>query len=179
MKSKEKLKRMVIISLFAAIMCIFAPFIIPVGVMPLSLSTFVLYLTAVILGKTAVFPILVYILIGAVGLPVFSGGVGGLERLFGPTGGFIFGYIPCAVISGIIASKAKNNKMLCFIGILAGTMIMYLIGVPWMVAFLGTKSIDAAFSVIAVNVLPFVPVDIIKMILAVVLGYSIQKRVKL
>ena len=178
MKSKEKLKRMVMISLFAAVLCIFAPFTIPLGIIPLSLSTFVLYLTAVILGKTAVFPVLVYILIGAVGLPVFSGGIGGLERLLGPTGGFIFGYIPCTLISGIIAERTKR-KVFLFIGMFVSTIAMYLIGVPWMVTVLGAEDINAAIAVISVNILPFVPVDVIKMVLAVVLGCSIKKRVKL
>ena len=176
MTNKLKLRKMVLVSLFAAVMCIFAPFTLPIGIVPLSLSTFVLYLTAVILGKSAIFPILVYILIGAVGLPVFSGGVGGLERIFGPTGGFILGYIPCAVISGYFADRFRFNKALCFIGIFTGTVIMYLLGVPWMLYDLGIKSVRGIISVLTVNILPFIPVDIIKMILAVLLGFQIKNR---
>lgn len=170
---------MVIISLFTAVMCIFAPFTIPVGVTPLTLSTLVLYITAIIMGKYAIFPVLLYIFIGAVGLPVFSGGIGGLDKLFGPTGGFLIGYIPCAVISGYFAEKAKNYTVLSFTGIFIGTVAMYLLGSSWMIYILGAKTTADALTVIAVNILPFIPVDLAKMILALLLGYNIKKRLKL
>lgn len=60
---------------------------------------------------------------------------------------------------------------------LAGTLSMYLIGVPWMISVLGAEDINASIAVISVNILPFIPVDIMKMILSVLLGYSIKKRI--
>lgn len=167
------------ISLFTAIMCVLAPFTVPVGITPLSLSTLVLYITAIIMGKYAVFPILLYLFIGSVGLPVFSGGIGGFDRLFGPTGGFLIGYIPCAVISGLFADKFKNSRVLSFTGILIGTAVMYLLGVPWMIYVLGAKSMSDALAVVVVNILPFIPVDFVKMFLAVIFGHSIKERLKI
>lgn len=177
MKIRQKLKNMILISLFAAVMCIFAPFTVPLGPVPLSLSTFVLYLTAIILSKKAVISIIVYIIIGVVGLPVFSGGIGGLDRLLGPTGGFIIGYIPCAVISGLFADKFKNRFYLQFAGLLIGTVVMYIPGVSWMIYILGADSVNSALSVIAVNILPFVPVDLLKIVLAVFIGNKINNRI--
>lgn len=168
---------MILVSLFAAVMCIFAPFIVPLGPVPLSLSTFVLYLTAIILDKKAVISIFVYIIIGVVGLPVFSGGVGGLDRLLGPTGGFILGYIPCAVISGIVSDKFNNRFYIQLAGLFIGTVTMYIPGVAWMLYVLGAESVNSAMSVVAVNILPFVPVDVLKMVAAVYIGNSINNRI--
>ena len=168
---------MILVSLFAAVMCIFAPFTVPFGPVPLSLSTFALYLTAIILGKKAVISIIVYIVIGVVGLPVFSGGVGGLDRLLGPTGGFILGYIPCTVISGIFADKFTNKFSGKFIGLFIGTITMYIPGILWMLYILGADSVSSAVSVIGVNILPFVPIDIIKMFLATFVGCKVKERI--
>lgn len=72
------------LALFAALMCVVSPFTIPTGLVPLSLATLVLYLAAAVLGTSGTISIAVYLLLGAVGLPVFSGGLGGLDRLIGP-----------------------------------------------------------------------------------------------
>ncbi len=177
MKIRQKLKSMILMSLFAAVMCIFAPFTVPLGPVPLSLSTFVLYLTSIILGKKAVISIIVYIIIGVVGLPVFSGGIGGLDRLLGPTGGFILGYIPCAVISGVFADEFKNKFSMMLVGLFVGTVAMYIPGVLWMLYILGADSLNSALSVVAVNILPFIPIDIIKMLLATFVGYRVKERI--
>lgn len=178
MKS-NKTKQMIIISLFAALMCIFSPFTVPLGVIPISLSTLILYLTAVIIDKYAVFSVIVYVLIGAVGLPVFSGGVGGVEKILGPTGGFIIGYIPCALIAGLFVYKFKNKKIMSFLGILVGTIVMYIPGIFWMLNVLGIKTWEAAIPVLAVNIVPFIPIDIFKMFIALFLGLTIKKRIRL
>lgn len=168
---------MVTVSLFSAIMCVFAPFTIPIGAVPLSLSAFVLYLTAVILGKNAVFSVLVYIFIGAAGMPVFSGGIGGFEKLLGPTGGFIIGYIPCALISGLFADKYFQNRVMCFVGLMMGTIVMYAAGSAWMLYVMGADTFGSAMSLLTMNLFPFIPIDVLKMILALIWGNLIKRRI--
>lgn len=179
MRSKKKLKEMASVSLMTAVECIFAPFTVPIGAIPLSLSTFAVYLSAVLIGKKSFFSVIVYILIGAVGMPVFSGGVGGVDRLFGPTGGFIFGYIPCAVIAGFFAEKFKESRAIRFCGLLLGTALMYVLGSAQLCFVMGADGAKTALSLLAVNVFPFIPIDIAKMILALTLGDTLNKRLKM
>ena len=82
-----KTRKLVFLSLFAAMLCIVSPFSLPIGVIPISLATFAMYIAASVLGASGTISVLVYIFIGAVGVPVFSGGLGGIDRLVGPTGG--------------------------------------------------------------------------------------------
>lgn len=88
------------------------------------------------------------------------------------------GYIPCALIAGIFIDKFVNNKIMWFVGIFIGTVVMYIPGVFWMLYVLGIDSVQAAMPVLAVNIVPFIPVDIAKMFIAVFFGYLIKKRVK-
>ena len=111
---KQKTKELVEIALFSAVLCVIAPFTIPVPVspVPLSISTFVIYLAAVLLGaKQSALCVLVYLLLGMVGLPVFSGFSGGIGVLLGPTGGYLMGYIPCALIVGWLVETQCFGKL--------------------------------------------------------------------
>ena len=104
--------QMVQIALFSGILCIVAPFTIPVPMspVPLSLATFVVYLAGALLGaKQGTAGVLVYLLLGAVGLPVFSGFSGGIGVLFGPTGGYLMGYLLCAAIVGWLANGKDST----------------------------------------------------------------------
>ena len=106
-----KIKDITAISLMAALMCILAPFSLPIGPIPLSLSTFAVYLAAGLLGKKrGTMAVLIYILLGAIGLPVFSGFSGGIQKLFGVTGGYIIGYLPCVYISGYFITELEEKK---------------------------------------------------------------------
>ena len=90
--------------------CVLAPFSIPVGPVPISLTTLVIYISVYLLGwKMASLSCFVYILIGMAGLPVFSGFSGGPGKLAGPTGGYIIGFIPMAVITGMMISPCEKQ----------------------------------------------------------------------
>ena len=96
-KSRE-LRFLTTTALFAALLCVTAPFSISIGPIPISLATFTVYVAALVCGwKGGCLAVAAYLVLGAVGLPVFSGFMGGFERLVGPTGGYLIGYIPCAI----------------------------------------------------------------------------------
>lgn len=89
-------------ALMAAMLCVLGPLSIPIGPVPLSLATLVIYLSVYLLGwKWGLVSVVVYLLVGMSGVPVFSGFGGGLGRLLGPTGGYLIGYLPLAALSGL------------------------------------------------------------------------------
>ena len=165
---------MVFTALFAALICVAAPFSIQVGPIPISLATFAIYLTGAMLGgKRGVVATAVYILIGAVGLPVFSGFRGGFGALFGPTGGYIIGYIPLVLITGIFAemnAKKINRAIVTFIGMILATAALYTFGTAWFMIVLGSDLITA----LGTCVLPFLLGDTIKIVCATALSVPLR-----
>ena len=155
-----------LIALYCARISILSIISIPVGIVPFSLSLFAIIVTAIVLKPiNSVLAVLCYILIGALGIPVFSGFRGGLHTLFGPTGGFIFAYIFVA----FIISTATNKKEI-YIKSFLSLLVLY---------FLGT----AQYSIVAktsfltslkICVLPFILFDIVKVFFAVKIGYKLK-----
>ena len=168
-------KDITIIPLMTALICIFSPFSIPIGLIPLSLSTFAVYLAAGILGaRKGSAAVLIYILMGAIGLPVFSGFSGGIQKLFGVTGGFIIGYLPCVYISGYFITKAEEKRWLYIIGIILGTIACYTIGTIW---FMVQTSVNF-LSAFTTCIFPFIPGDIIKIIASTSIIYPLRKALR-
>lgn len=162
---------MVFIALFAAIICIMAPFSLSVGVIPISLGTFAIYLAGGFLGgKKGIVAVCVYILLGAVGLPVFTGFTGGFAKLLGVTGGYIIGYIPLALITGIFAEK---NKALLPLGMILGTLACYAFGTAWFMISTGSELVPALLSC----VVPFLVGDAIKIAAASSICIPLRSRV--
>lgn len=154
-------------ALSAAILCILSPISIPVfGPIPLTLTTLVIYLFAIYSDiKTSVFSIIVYIFLGIIGLPVFSGFSGGIGVVTSITGGYIIGYIPMIILlsSGKLISKGRSFPMLVFM--LLSTMLLYIIGTSWYIA-VSKASVHTAFTIC---VLPFLPGDIFKILISLLL----------
>ena len=168
-------KNLTKIALFTAIICIVSPFTIPIGVVPISLSSLAIFLTCAVLNvKQATITIIAYILIGLAGIPVFSSFTGGLSVILGVTGGFIIGYIPCVIITSVILKIFENKKALYFIAFIVGTLVLYAFGVGYyMLAYQVTFSVA-----ILTCVIPFIVVDIIKIILATLLTLIIKPKLK-
>lgn len=175
MKSSTKTKQMTLIGLTTAILCIMAPFslILPISPIPISLGTLAIYFCVIILDtRKAVLSVLLYILLGFVGLPVFSGFTGGAGKLFGPTGGYIFGYIFMALICGFFVDHFLHRKSLLVWGMVLGTAVCYLFGTIWLAYQASLTFSQALLSA----VIPFLPGDIIKLALALLIGLEIRKR---
>ena len=178
--TKEKNKKiftstMAVVALMTAVLCVLAPFSIPVGPIPISLATFGLYLSVIILGrKRAVTVCLLYLLIGFIGLPVYSGFSGGPAKLLGPTGGYLIGYVFLTYIGGMFVDKFPKNRFLCLLGLVIGTMACYIWGTGWL-AYQMKLAFAEAFML---GVVPFLAGDITKVVSAVWMGRIIRRRVK-
>ena len=155
---------MTLVSLFAALTAVGAFISIPVNPIPITLQTLFTLLAGMTLGSVlGAASQVIYILLGAIGLPVFSGFKGGLGILFGPTGGFLLGFIISAYIVGklIETRKTKNIFYYFLIGLL-GSITIYLMGVTQLslVTGMGIKK------AVIVGMLPFLPGDLLKIIAA-------------
>jgi biotin transport system substrate-specific component len=114
----------------------------------------------------------VYLLLGAVGLPVFSGAVGGLGKIVGPTGGYLIGWLALVFLTGLFVKKFPGKIPLHVAGVVAGEVVMYIIGTAWFI-FVTKYTLARA---LAVCVLPFLVGDTIKLIVAVGVGAILRKK---
>ncbi|MBO5420860.1 MAG: biotin transporter BioY [Clostridia bacterium] len=170
-----KTKDLAVVSLCAALMCVCAWIQFPSAV-PFTLQTFAEFFIALTFGvKKSLAVTAVYILLGAVGLPVFSGFQGGVGALLGATGGFILGFIPSTVIVSFLKSKAKKGFVYSFVCCLPGLAVCYATGVLWYMFVYGGGDVRSAVSVC---ILPFVVPDIIKIILAVTVARRVTAIIK-
>lgn len=153
--------------IMAALLCILGPLSIPIGVIPFSLSPLAILFSVYLLGmKRGTLSVLVYLFIGLVGVPVFSGFAGGVGKLFGPTGGFLIGFLPMALIAGWFIDRFYSNIILQAVGMVLGLAVLYAFGTIWLMVQTGL-SVEKA---LAVAVLPFVGADLIKLVIAGILG---------
>jgi biotin transport system substrate-specific component len=149
---------------------------IPLYPVPLTLQTLFTLLAAMTLGSVmGASSQIIYVLLGIVGLPVFSGFKAGIGILFGPTGGFLFGFIISAYIIGkIIELKKEKNIFYYFLAGIIGTIILYILGITQLslVTGIGIKK------AIAVGMLPFLPGDILKIIAASFIASKLKLVIK-
>ena len=171
---KSKTYEIVMTAIMTAVICILAPMSIPIGVVPISLTNFAVFLALYLLGwKNGTLSCIVYVLIGALGLPVFSGFSGGLGKLLGPTGGYIIGFIPMAVIAGLAIDKF-GSRIIHFIALVTGTAVCYAFGTAWFCVVMDSEVVAA----LGTCVFPFIPFDIAKMIIIIIIGPALRKRLK-
>ena len=161
------------IAVMTAVICILAPLSVPVGPVPVSLATLVILFAVYILGmKRALSAVLLYLLVGLAGVPVFSGYSSGPAKLLGPTGGYLIGYIPMTVIAGLIIDKHYKNRIISAAGMITATAVLYLIGTVWL-AYSANMSFNAA---LMAGVVPFIPLDCVKILIAGIAGPVIRSR---
>ena len=168
---RGKTYRMAMTALMAAVTCVLAPMAIPIGPVPISFTNLAIYLSLYLLGwKRGTVSYLVYVLIGAVGVPVFSGFTGGLGKLAGATGGYIVGFIPMAVIAGLVIDRYRNRG-LQLAGMIVGTAVCYAFGTAWFVTVYlqGGKAVSV-LSALLLCVVPYLLPDLLKLTLAAVIA---------
>ena len=172
---KLSIYKMATCAIMAALMCILGPLSIPIGPVPVTLTNFVIYLAIMLLGmKLSTISFIVYLLLGTIGLPVFSGFSGGVAKLLGPTGGYLIGFILVALVGGLFFEKSKGQPIITGIGMFLGLVIAYILGTAW---FVFQMQVDVAYA-LTVCVWPFVPFDIIKIVIAVIIGKVIRKALR-
>lgn len=177
-------RRLALIAVMAAVICVLSPLAIPLsGGVPISLATLAVMLAGAVLGPIdGMLATLVFLALGMVGVPVFSAYQAGIGVLFGKTGGFILGYIPLALCSGLFLGKQPLHRKPSFKellpaigGMVLGTVILYAFGTAW---FLVLTHAPLKLALTAC-VLPFLPGDALKMVvvcaLAPVLRAALQK----
>ena len=169
-------KNMCYVGLFTAVIAIMAQISIPMPLgVPMTMQTFAITLAAIILGaKLSTISTLIYILLGAIGLPVLAGFSGGISKFVGPTGGFLISFPIMAFIIGYAVDHRSAFKGAFVIGLIAGTVVNYIVGIA-MFCILTQSSVAVGFTAC---VLPFIPTAIIKAILAALIGFPIRKRLK-
>ena len=172
--SINKTAEMTKMALMVAMNCVSAYIIIPLpfSLSPIALQTLIVNLTGYVLNaKQAFMTMLVYLLVGLAGVPVFTGGTAGPGKLFGPTGGYIFGLLFTAVFLAATRGEKYNFKRYALLGCIVGIPLIYLpgflqlklvTGMPW----------DKAFMT---GVLPFIPLDIVKCLGAAFLAGPIHR----
>lgn len=174
-KSKMSVRDICYAGLFAAVIAVMAQISIPMPMgVPMTMQTFAITLAAVVLGsKLSTISSLIYIIMGAVGLPVLANFSGGFDKFVGPTGGFLLSFPLMAFIIGWGAEHRKDFKGAYVIALVVGTVVNYVVGVAMFVV--------VAHSTIAVGitacVLPFIPTAIIKAVLACAIGLNLRKRI--
>lgn len=172
-KPQFSTRQLAVIGVMTAVTCILAPLSLPIGPVPISLTNLAIYFSLYTLGtKFGCASYLVYLLIGFIGVPVFSGFTSGPGKLLGPTGGYLIGFLPMALIAGIFIDKFISNRFISLLGMIGGTVVAYAFGTVWL-AYQANLDWKAA---LMAGVIPFIPGDLIKMILAMIAGPQIRKQ---
>ena len=168
---------MIYASMFGALTAIGALISIPLQPVPVTLQTLFLYLAGSLLGGSlGALSQVLYVILGVIGLPVFSGGKAGLGVFLGPTGGYLIGFIAGAFATGkIIEVREKPGLVWIVLAMLAGTAAVYTLGVLQLVV-IGKLSVGKAATV---GVLPFLPGDVLKIAAASVITMKVKDKIKI
>lgn len=172
--SVNKTAEMTRMALMVAMNCVSAYIIIPLpfSLSPIALQTMIVNLTGYVLNaKQAFMTMLVYLLVGLAGVPVFTGGSAGPGKLFGPTGGYIIGFLFTAVFLAYFRGEKYSFKRYALLGCVIGIPLIYVFGVVQLKLITG-MGWDKA---IMTGALPFIPLDIVKCLAAAVIAYPINR----
>ena len=166
---KIKTKQMVLIALMTAVTCVLGPLSIPLpfSPVPISLTNFAIFLAIFVLGmKNGTISFIIYLLLGAVGVPVFSSFRGGLQVLAGPTGGYLIGFIFLALIMGFALDHFDRKLVPTIIGMIIGMVVCYAFGTVWLAKLLSLSFKEG----LMMGVIPYLPGDAAKIIIAAIVG---------
>lgn len=166
---KIRTKQMVLIALMTAVTCVLGPLSIPLpfSPVPISLTNFAIFLAIFALGmKSGTISFIIYLLLGAVGVPVFSSFRGGFQVLAGPTGGYLIGFIFLALIMGFALDHFDRKLVPTIIGMIIGMVVCYAFGTVWLAKLLSLSFKEG----LMMGVIPYLPGDAAKIIIAAIVG---------
>ena len=165
-----KIKHLVQCGIITALLCVISPISIPVGPIPITLTTLIIYIVSYATSpSTSSVSVCLYIILGCLGLPVFAAFGAGPGYVIGPTCGFILGYIPLSLSISLFG----RNKVMYIISMFIGTVLLYILGSIGLYLTTG----NGLESIITTAVLPFLPGDIIKIIIAAIISDKIKTKV--
>lgn len=169
----ERVRALTMTAFLCAFVCVLSPFSIQVGPIPLTLASFAIYIVAAVspppMASGALF---LYIFLGSLGMPVFSGFEGGVGKLTGPTGGYIVGFFILALSASSIIGVLGRRKWSFPFAMTVGTILLYAFGTAWYSIYTGIGFAESA----AACVLPFLLPDAVKITAASVIGISLDSR---
>jgi len=182
MNRKSVIFSYVLCALFAALMAVFSQIMVPLPFtpIPINLGLLAVWICGGILGaKRGAIAVLVYILLGAVGIPVFAGFNAGLGALAGPTGGFIIGYLPSVIVFGLLLGHMEGKKtvegfLLIIVRGLPAMAVCYALGTTWFMITTGR----GLFESLVMCVFPFILGDVLKVVAAVLVCVALRKPLK-
>lgn len=166
---KIRTKQMVLIALMTAVTCVLGPLSIPLpfSPVPISLTNFAIFLAIFVLGmKNGTISFIIYLLLGAIGVPVFSSFRGGLQVLAGPTGGYLIGFIFLALIMGFALDHFDRKLVPTIIGMIIGMAVCYAFGTVWLAKLLSLSFKEG----LMMGVIPYLAGDVAKIIIAAIVG---------
>ena len=171
MSDHYQLRMSVYASLLAALMAVGAYISIPIGPVPVVLQNMFVFLAPLLLGRRwGLASVAVYLLAGACGLPVFAGGMGGIGRFVGPTGGFLLGYLPAVLVIGLLVSGKRPLFWRDVFAMVIGSVVLYACGLSWLKMILGfTWS-----KTLAMGMFPFLIGDAFKIVAAAAIAKSLR-----
>ncbi len=173
------LQRMIYASFFAALMCVGSYISVPIGPVPIVLNNFFVLLAGLLLGaRWGALSVLVYLLVGVIGLPVFAGGKSGLAHLLGPTGGYLVGFVAAAWLTGVISQRGRHVRrpqLYDIAAVLAGSIVVYCIGVPW----LHWTTQMSWVKTLMIGCTPFIVGDAVKAAVAVVIAGRLRSFIRI
>lgn len=180
-RKKQQLIDMALIAMMAALIAVCSWISITVGEIPFTLQTFAVFVAVGLLGmKRGLLSVVVYILLGAVGVPVFAGFTGGISVLFGTTGGYIVGFLFLALIAGLILDKFGKKVYVMIIALVLGLFVCYAFGTAWfMVIYMKNTGPVGLMTVLGWCVFPFIIPDLVKMALAIAITKAVSLRIKI
>ena len=163
---------------FAALISVASPVSIPLGPVtpvPITLQVFLVYLVAALLGaRYGAISMVIYVILGAVGIPVFAGLSGGTAVLVGPTGGYLFAFPVASLLGGAVAGRRaatrRSDLFRVALSFLVALVVIYGIGVVWLSNYLGLSLVDGTF----LGAIPFIPVDLLKAVVAVPIAVRLR-----
>ena len=173
---KISIKGLVYATLFGVLTAAGAFIVIPLPPVPITVQTFFLNVAAILLGgQLGAVSQFIYVMLGVVGIPVFAGGKAGLGVVFGPTGGYLLGFIIAAFVIGMVNRMKKSAGIFWHIfSMLIGMLIIYFLG-SLQLSLVAKMSFHKA---LVIGVLPFNPGDIIKILLAAIISLQLKGRIK-
>ncbi len=175
-KHTNQLQMPVYASLLAALTAVGAYLAIPVGPVPIVLQNLFILLAGILLGsRWAAASVAIYLLMGALGLPVFASGTGGIGRFVGPTGGYLVGFLPGVFIIGWITDRFQLRVVMDIVAMVVGSLFIYACGIFWLKTVTGMSWTKA----LSVGMLPFLIGDTLKILAAAAIAKALRPIIKI
>ncbi len=176
--ARNRTRDLAYIALMAALTAVCSWITVPFSLVPFTLQTFAVFFALSLLGgKRGTCVIVLYLCLGLVGLPVFAGFSGGIGPLLGPTGGYLIGFLGTGLVYWAVTARLGDSLPVKLAALVLGLAVCYLFGTLWFVRVYSEPTTWPA--ALAMCVLPFIPVDLVKLALALVIGRRVGKAIRL